>query len=57
MKPSFYLEPDAEKMRSFFRTFSLHEDLIADLKKSVSVKFGLMKQITAGNWSILIQNR
>ena len=47
MKPSFYLEPDAEKMRSFFRTFSLHEDLIADLKK----------QITAGNWSILIQNR
>ena len=33
MKPSFYLEPDAEKMRSFFRTFSLHEDLIADLKK------------------------
>ena len=33
MKPSFYLEPDAEKMRSFFRTFSLHEELMADLVK------------------------
>ena len=33
MKPSFYLEPDAEKVRSFFRTFSLHEDLISDLEK------------------------
>ena len=33
MKPSYYLEPDAEKVRSFFRTFSLHEDLISDLEK------------------------
>ncbi|MBQ3366617.1 MAG: PolC-type DNA polymerase III [Acidaminococcaceae bacterium] len=33
MKPSYYLEPDAEKMRSFFRTFSLHRNLITDLEK------------------------
>ncbi|MBQ6430225.1 MAG: hypothetical protein IJK11_06440, partial [Acidaminococcaceae bacterium] len=27
------MEPDAEKMRSFFRTFSLHRNLITDLEK------------------------
>ena len=33
MKPSYYLEPDAEKIRSFFRSFSLHKDLTADLER------------------------
>ena len=33
MKPSYYLEPDAEKMRSFFRSFSLHKDLTTDLER------------------------
>ena len=33
MKPSYYLEPDAEKMRTFFRSFSLPEDVLADLEK------------------------
>ena len=33
MKPSYYLEPDAEKIRSFFRSFSLHKDLTVDLER------------------------
>ena len=32
MKPSYFLEPDAEKMRSFFRSFSLPKEYIADLE-------------------------
>ena len=32
MKPSYFLEPDAEKMRSFFRSFSLPKEYIAELE-------------------------
>ena len=32
MKPSFYLEPNAEKMRFFFRSFSLPGEQAADLE-------------------------
>ena len=31
MKPSYFLEPDAEKIRSFFRSFSLPKEYIAGL--------------------------
>ena len=32
MKPSYFLEPDAEKIRSFFRSFSLPKEFMADLE-------------------------
>ena len=33
MKPSYYLETEEEKIRSFFRSFSLHKDLTVDLER------------------------
>lgn len=32
MKPSYFLVPDAEKTRSFFRSFSLPKEYLADLE-------------------------
>ena len=37
MKPSYFLEPDAEKIRSFFRSFSLPNEYIDDLE-TVSIR-------------------
>ena len=37
MKPSCFLEPDAEKMQLFFRSFSLPSEYIDDLE-AVSIK-------------------